>query len=107
MKYYGTIVHGLFIPDEVVKHFGIKRNRHNQYRLVIKAKSRAAANRRWKELTGSRHDAFRPNYTSTTGNPTEIEFCDQHGEIIECSTSEGFISVSALMNEINKVKNNQ
>lgn len=107
MNYYGTTVNGLIIPKEVCEKLGIEQNRHRQARLVIKAKSRAAANRRWKELTGHTTDGFRPNYTSITGNPKELELCDQFGEIVRLTDHGDYISLSTLMDEINnRTENN-
>lgn len=106
MKYYGTIINGLIIPEEVAINLGIERNRHSQYRLVIKAKSRAAANRRWTEVTGKETIAFSPKYTSITGNETELKLCDQYGEIIGSTSANRFIALSVLIDEIERNKNN-
>lgn len=82
MKYYGTNITDLYIPDDVCRQLGFKEGR-NQYRLVVKEKSMAGANRRVRELLGLDNlTVFRKDYTSETGNGIELELCDEYGEII-------------------------
>lgn len=107
MKYYATLVNNFYIPGEIEIKYGFHKGTR-QYKLVIKAKSRAAANRRWKELTGSDSDIFRPDYTSETGNAIDIEFCDYYGEILG-TTEHGeriFADLNELVKDIDDYKSN-
>lgn len=103
MKYYGTTTNGFIIPEELKKKYNLE-GAHEQYRLVIKAKSRAAANRRWREVTGRNSDIFFPNYTSETGNKLEIELADTYGEIINKHNSD-YVDLKVLVKEIAEIKN--
>lgn len=103
MKYYGTTTNGFTIPEEIKKKYNLEGT-HQQYRLVIKAKSRAAANRRWREVTGTNHDIFLPNYTSETGNPRELELADIYGEIIGKTPSYEHVDLKAIVEELTQLK---
>lgn len=107
MKYYATLVSGFYIPKEVESKYGFNKDTR-QYKLVIKAKSRAAANRRWKELTGSDSDIFLPDYTSETGNAIDIEFCDYYGEILGTTEYDEriFADLNELLKDIDNYKSN-
>jgi hypothetical protein len=101
MKYYGTNSNGFYIPKEIREKFDLDGT-HEQYRVVIKSKSRASANRRWKEVTGQSRDVFYPDYTQETGNKTEIELCDKHGEII--SKHRNYTDLNVIVAEIKEYK---
>lgn len=80
MKYYGTLVEYSKLGKIDVIKAGLSVA--GQYRLVVKAKSRAGANRRYRELSGEEVDIFLAEYTSETRNPEEVELCDKYGEIL-------------------------
>lgn len=103
MKYYATNANSFFMPVDIQEKFNLEKSRR-QYRVVIKAKSRASANRRWKEITGKSHELFKPDYTSTTGNSIEVEMCDQHGEIIGSSLHGVYHDLKLVVKEINAIK---
>ncbi|WP_137743316.1 hypothetical protein [Robertmurraya siralis] len=104
MKYYGTVLNSFHIPKEIQDKFNLKSN-HNQYRIVFKAKSRAAANRKAKEILNCARDVFRPDYTSETGNNIELEMCDKYDEIIGKLQNFGeFHDLKLIVDEIKKFK---
>lgn|GEM_PF-6030244 len=75
-RYYSTLIMH-YVPDEVLEKYGVKRT-HKQFRIVCKAKSRAAAERYVKEvldINGGK--VFDPNYTSETGNKEAIDAADK------------------------------
>lgn len=87
MKYYGT---NTIIYDEKLvklKKLGY-RGSHDQFRIICKAKSRAEANRIAQSL-GLGRNVLRPDYTSETGNKTELVFSDKFGFIICLSGTMG------------------
>lgn len=103
MKYYGTTVNGFNIPDEIREKYSLVGT-HPQYRLVIKAKSRASANRRWQEVTGHTWNAFLPDYTGETGNELELELCDKYGEILGSLRGGGYTDLKVIVSEKNSLK---
>lgn len=78
-RYYGTNTN--MLPCAAVKNNLPRVNYHNQWRVVCKATSMAAANREAKSL-GLDIRTFTPGYTSETGNRTELELCDKYGFIV-------------------------
>lgn len=100
MKYYGMTISTYTIEDEVCEKFNLTKG-ERQYRLVIKAKSKAAANRRWCEITGDTRNIFTTDNYSETGNPTAIELCDEHEAIIGDST---YPSNYASLKEVDAAK---
>lgn len=101
MKYYGTTVNTFIIPEEIREKYGLADTRH-QYRLVIKASSFAAANKRWTEVTGRERKAFLKDYTSVTGNPLELQACDKYGEVI-AGSDKNYLDLKVIVNEINRL----
>lgn len=79
-KYYGTHTHIGGKALEKIRDLGYKGS-HSQFRIVCKAKSMAEANR-IAESIGLRSKTFESNYTSETGNDTELEMADKYGFII-------------------------
>ena len=92
-KYYGTLISS--------PNFGfIKKypNSHNQFRLVVKAKSFTEANRVSEVFIG--YKPFVKRYTSETGNVLEIELCEKFGGAIICidgNRGKNFISLEEAM----------
>lgn len=101
MKYYGTLMM-MSIPDEILTKYNVT-DRHGQYRVVCKARSRAEANRILESITGYKR-VFNPNSTSETGNRKEIAFAYQYGVIIDLDGYGDYYSLKILMNEINAYK---
>lgn len=79
-KYYGTYINLNTNMFNKLKEFGYKGHR-NQFRIICKAKSRAEANR-IAEKFGLYKNTFHPDFTSETGNETEIKMADKYGLII-------------------------
>lgn len=95
-KYYGT---NIFLGGkelEKIKQLGYKGH-HSQFRTVCKAKSMAEANR-IAESHGLSSKTFSRDFTSETGNKTELEMTDKYGFIIcvDGTLGDNFISIQEL-----------
>lgn len=101
MKYYGTNVFISGYLLDRLKSVGYKGSR-NQFRIVCKAKSMAAANRLC-ESYGLGSKAFESLYTAQTGNNTEIVMCNIHTLIIHIGYDK-YIGIEELLNGKQEVK---
>lgn len=79
-KYYGTNIMIYGEKLRKLKELGYNGT-HAQFRVVCKSQSRAEANR-IAAMYGCGEKVFTPNYTSETGNTTEIELANEHEFII-------------------------
>lgn len=102
MKYYGTTTNSFNIPESIKEKYDMQ-GVHQQYRLVVKAKSRAEANRIWKRITGRNSDVFLSNYTMETGNKKELELADLYGAII-CKERSEYVELKVIVDEINRLR---
>lgn len=98
VKYYATNVYFLNKHFNKMKELGYK-GRHNQFRVVCKAKSMAEANRIAKSY-GLGEKCFSRDYTAETGNGKEIELCEQHQFIVCVDGSLGlnYVGIEIILN---------
>ncbi|NFA60363.1 hypothetical protein EXM63_03780 [Clostridium botulinum] len=96
-KYYGTNV--MLYGDKIskIRELGYKGT-HSQFRVVCKAKSKAEANR-MAESYGFGKKVFHPDYTSETGNETEIEMANRYDFIICLNGTLGneFVGIESII----------
>jgi len=103
-KYYGTMFIGFYIPEEILNKYNAT-NRHNQFRMVCKAKSRAEANRIIQNILKTTSEIFSPNYSSETGNQKELESADQHMAIMALDNRDIYYSIQQIYDEVQECRN--
>ena len=96
-KYYGTNISLSWDASLKIKEKGYSGS-HNQFRVVCKAKSMAEANRISEDL-GIGRKTFHRDWTSETGNETEIKMCDKYGFIIciDGTLGDNFIDIKEIL----------
>jgi hypothetical protein len=107
-KYYGTMLSGgLYVPKEILEKYNA-RNNHNQFRIVCKGKSRAAAEKIMQDILEVTFKIFTPSYTQETGNEREIECCDKHIAIIALDNGyrDQYFSLQEIYDEIQEFRKN-
>lgn len=105
MKYYGGLISGLTIPNEVLEKYG-EINTTKQYRVTCKAKSRAEANRLITEITSMMRTPFTSDNCSETSNRTEIEMCDLFTVAIKLSNkpTSTYYDLKQVFEDVKEIK---
>lgn len=97
VKYYGTntFIYGDMLSK--IEKLGYK-GYHNQFRIVCKARSMAAANRMAASY-GLDEKSFRRDYTSETGNIIELEMADKYEFIVSINGIGGnrYVGIKELL----------